>query len=43
MAQNTIYGVRIALDLEADEVFLTDFSRFLSGLSLVVAEDDFHF
>ena len=31
------------LDLEADEVFLTDLTRFLSDLSLVVAGDDFRF
>ncbi len=31
------------LDLEAEEVFVTDFPRFLSGLSLVGAEDAFRF
>ncbi len=31
------------LDLEADEVFLTNLTRFLSDFSLVVAEDDFRF
>ena len=33
----------IDLDLEAGEVFLTDLTRFLSDLSLVVAGDDFRF
>ncbi len=33
----------MVLDLGADEVFLTDLTRFLSDLSLVVAGDDFRF
>ena len=33
----------MVLDLGADEVFLTNLTRFLSDLSLVVAGDDFRF
>ncbi len=33
----------IVLDLEADEVFVTDLTRFLSDLSLVVAGGGFRF